>query len=131
MGIVILPFLIGAFTIVVIAMINSVRLLNLETIGLIEIGFGLMISLALFGAIIISYLIEGKIWKLSPFFRVPIFAVFIPFVIHLVTKDIETLRFDYISNLLLVSIAITGILAIAFNYILFKLIEYFNIEKYY
>lgn len=131
MGIVILPFLLGAFIIVVIAMINSIRLLNSETIGLIEIGFGLMISLSLFGALIISYLIEGKMWGLSPFFRIPIFTVFIPFAIHLVIKDSDTIRFDYISNLLLVSIPITGILAIAYNYILFKLLAYFNIEKYY
>lgn len=131
MGIIILPFLIGAFSIIVIAMINSVKLLNSGTIGLIEIGIGIILSLALFGIVVISYLIERKYWGLSPFFRIPLFTVFIPFAIHVQIKNSDTLRFDYISSLLLISIAITGILAIVYNDVFFKLMEYFNIKKFY
>ena len=102
---------------------------NSEIIGLNEIGFGLMISLILFGVITLSYIIEGRIWGLSPFFRIPLFTVFIPFAIHLAIKSSDTPKFAYISSLLLVSIAISGILGIAFNSILFKVLEYFNINN--
>ncbi len=88
MGIIIAPYLTGALVIVVAAMINSVKLLNSEIVGITELGFGLMISLILFGVITLSYIIKGKIWGLSPFFRIPLFAIFIPFALHYVLRCI-------------------------------------------
>ncbi len=115
----------------VIAIIRSIKLLNSGIIGLNEIIFGLIISLILFASITISYLIEGKIWGLSPYFRVSLFTLFIPFVVYLGIKNSDSQNILYYSHLLLISIVISGILGVAFNYVVFELLEYFNVKKYY
>lgn len=60
MGIVIMPFVIGALIVTVIAIKTSIVLFNTGTIGLNEIRFGLLISLLLFAAVTASYVIEGN-----------------------------------------------------------------------
>ncbi|TCI84532.1 hypothetical protein [Tenacibaculum sp. M341] len=131
MGIILLPFLIGAIIIIVICVRNFILLFNSEIIGVNEIGFGFLLSLLLFVIITISYIVKGKIWNLSPFFRIPLVTIFIPFLIHFVIKMINIPSLNYLSNLLIVSISINGILGIAFNYILFDLLAYFNVKKHY
>lgn len=131
MGIVILPILAAAIMIFVIAIIRSIKLLNSGIIGLNEIIFGLIISLILFASITISYIIEKKIWGLSPYFRVSLFTLFIPFVVYLGIKNSDSQNILYYSHLLLISIVISGILGVAFNYVVFELLEYFNVKKYY
>lgn len=115
----------------VIAIIRSIKLLNSGIIGLNEIIFGLIISLILFASITISYIIEKKIWGLSPYFRVSLFTLFIPFVVYLGIKNSDSQNILYYSHLLLISIVISGILGVAFNYVVFELLEYFNVKKYY
>jgi len=131
MGLIISPFIIGAFAIIVFAIKKSYRLWSSGTIGLLEIGIGITLSLALFGVIVLRYVMKGKYWALSPFFIFPIFTVIIPFIIYIVMTNISFLRFDYISNLLLVSLSITGILSIAYDYIFSWLMDYFNIQTTY
>jgi len=131
MGLIILPFLIGALALVIIAMKSTLGLINAEVIGIPEIGLGLLISSLLFFAITISYIIERKIWGLSPYFRIPLITIFIPFAIHLGIKLIGFPNFSYFSSLILVSISISGILGMVFNYFLFRILKYFGIEKHY
>lgn len=131
MGIIIAPFLIGAIAIVVFAMTNTVKLFRSEMIGWNEVGIGVLIAVVLLGAIAISYIMQGKIWGLSPYFRIPIGTIFIPFALYLVFKSIGVPSLTYGSTLLLVSIAVSGILGVVFNYFLFDLLAYFNVEKFY
>lgn len=131
MGIFIMPFVIGALVIFVIAVKNSIGLFSSGIIGLNEIGLGLLISLLLFAAITMSYIIEGKIWGLSHFFRVPIFMILIPFGIYLLLKNSATAGLSYFSKLLLLSIIFSGILSIGFDFVNIKVLEYFNIKKHY
>jgi|GEM_PF-1262260 len=131
MGIFFMPFVIGALVVFVLAIKTSIGLFSSEIIGLNEIGLGLLISLLLFAAITASYAIEGKIWGLSHFFRVPIFTMLIPFGIYLLLKNSATPGLNYFSKLLLLSIIFSGILSIGFDFVNIKILRYFNIEKHY
>jgi len=131
MGIIILPFLLGALGLSVFAIIHSVRLLRNKEINFKEIIFGLVISVSIFGLICLSYLLEGKAWGLSPAFRIPIFMVFVPFGFYLFNKTNNNQKLKYFANLVLISIGLTGILGIIFNDLFFVLIDILGIEKHY
>jgi len=131
MGIFIMPFVIGALVVIVISIKISFGLFNAGTIGINEIGVGLLMSLLLFAAVTVSYIMEGKMWGLSPYFRFPIFVILIPFAIYLLFRNSATPGLNYFAKLLLLSIAFSGILSIGFSFVFFKIIDYFNIEKIY
>lgn len=131
MGIIILPFLLGAFVLSVFAIIRTGRLLKDKVISLKEIIYGLVISVSIFGLICLSYLIEGEAWELSPAFRIPIYMFFFPFGFYLFTKTNNNPRLKYLANLALISIGLTGILALIFNDLFFGLIDILGIEKHY
>ncbi|PWG04036.1 hypothetical protein [Polaribacter aquimarinus] len=131
MGIVILPFLLGALIIGIIALVKVIKLLKLKLIKVKDLGIGLIISILLFGLISLVYIIEGKAWGLSPAFRIPIFMVFIPFGIHIVWEKSKNRKAEYFSKIFLISIVFSVILGIIFNEILFDLIDYLGIKKHY
>ena len=131
MGIVILPFLLGALIIGIIALVKVIKLLKLKLIKVKDLGIGLIISILLFGLISLVYIIEGKAWGLSPAFRIPIFMVFIPFGIHIVLEKSKNKKAEYFSKIFLISIVFSVILGIIFNEILFDLIDYLGIKKHY
>lgn len=131
MGIIILPFLLGALGISVFAIIQTIRLLKSNEINIKEILFGLLISVSIFGLICLSYIIEGRAWGLSPAFRIPIFMVFLPYGFYLVIKESNNQKTEYFAILTLISIGLTGILGVIFNDFFFGLIDILGIEKYY
>ena len=131
MGIIILPFLLTAIIIGIIAFVKSIKLLILKSIRLKELILGLITTLFLFGLISLIYIIEGKAWGLSPAFRIPIFMVIIPFAIHIATEKNKNQKVEYISKLLLISVVCTVILGSIFNNLLFELIDYLGIKKQY
>lgn len=130
MGIIILPFLFVAFCISVYALIKTILLLNSKRITLKEIGRGLILSLILLLLISLSYIIEGRAWVLSPSFRLPIFIVFVPFIIYLSTVFSENNKIKYVSNIVLISLCWTGILGVIFNDFFLGLVNHLNIEVY-
>lgn len=131
MGIIILPFLLGAFVIGIIALIKVIKLLKFKSIGIKDIGFGFITTIILLGLISLIYIIEGKAWGLSPAFRIPIFMVFVPFVIHSIWEKSKNKKAVYSSKLFLISIVFTVLLGIVFNEVLFELIDYLGIKRYY
>ncbi len=131
MGIIILPILLIAFIISIVAIVKIIKLLRSKRIAAKEIVLGLVVSLILFGLIVLSYIIEGRVWGLSPAFRLPFFMIFIPFGIYLLIRTSKESKMNYISNIILISIGLTGILGVIFNDIFFELIDYLRIEKYY
>jgi hypothetical protein len=86
MGIIILPFLFGALVLGIISIVKTIKQLKTKQAGLKELLLGLITSSAIFGLICLSYVIEGRAWGLSPAFRIPIFMVFIPFVVQISTE---------------------------------------------
>ena len=131
MGIIILPFLLGALIVGIMALVKSIKLFRLKSVGLKELTLGLITSLILFGLISLVYIIEGKAWGLSPALRIPIFMVFVPFGIHLATEKNQKENMKYLSKIFLLSIVFTLILGIVFNDIFFNIIDYLGIKKYY
>ena len=131
MGIIIIPFLIGILIIAIVAIFKTVKLIKSKAITNKDIGIGFIISLSLFGLISILYIIEGKAWALSPAFRIPFFMIFMPFVTHLLTQKNEKEQTEYISKLLLISVAITSILVVVSYPILIDLVKYLGVETYY
>ncbi|WNM20186.1 hypothetical protein [Flavobacterium capsici] len=131
MGLIILPFLLGALGIAVLAMMEILKLIKSKKITIKEIIIGFGLTLLIFAAIVISYLIEGKAWVLSPAFRIPVIMVYIPFFIYSLVKTSDNQKLKYFSILILISISITGILGIVFNDVFFELINYLGIEKNY
>ena len=57
--------------------------------------------------------------------------IFLPFVTHLLTQKNEKEQTEYISKLLLISVAITSILVVVSYPILIDLVKYLGVETYY
>ncbi|WP_133273068.1 hypothetical protein [Hymenobacter radiodurans] len=131
MGIIILPFLLGALVLSLIALIDVLKHIMDKEIALKEILFGFLISIMIFGITSLSYIIEGRAWGLSPAFRLPICMFFIPFGLYIALRSSNNVKIKYLSRLLLISIGISGILGLLFNNLFFDLIDYLGIEKYY
>ena len=131
MGIIILPFLLGALVLGIISIVRTIKQIRKRQVGLKELALGLIASCAIFGLICLSYIIEGQAWGLGPAFRIPIFMVFIPFVVHVASEKSKNYNLAYISKIFLISVAMTTILGVIFNDLFFDLIDYLGIEKHY
>lgn len=129
MGIIILPFLLGALYLSVFSLIHTVRLLINKVISFKEIIFGLVISISIFGLICLSYLIEGKAWELSPSFRIPICMIFVPYGFYTLTKTCNNKKIKYFATLVLISIGLSGILGVIANDLFFSLIDILGVKK--
>lgn len=131
MGMIILPFLVGALGLSVFALIKTVQLLRSSAINGKELFSGLAISVSLFGLLCLSYLIEGKAWALSPGFRIPIFMIFIPFGVYLLFRASKNPKLKSFATLVLISIGLSGILGIIFYEFFFVIIDILGVEHYY
>ncbi|MBU2907490.1 hypothetical protein KO529_22000 [Arenibacter algicola] len=131
MGIVLLPFVLGAIIIGLIAIFKSFRLIDTKHIEIKEILYGFLTSIILYGLIGLFYLIEGKAWALSPYFRLPIIMIFIPYIIHKGTEKNKNPKVIALSKILLVSIGITTLIGAIFHGYFFDIMEHFGTEKNY
>jgi len=79
---------------------------------------GIIILLFLLGALIVGVIALVKSIKLIrlPAFRIPIFMVFVPFGIHLVTEKNQKENIKHLSKVFLLSILFTLILGIKKHY---------------
>ncbi|GJM64134.1 hypothetical protein [Persicobacter diffluens] len=131
MGIIIIPILLLALILGIISIAKTFKQLKRSQITIKELIFGLLFAGTIFGLICLSYIMEGSAWGLSPAFRIPIFMIFIPFAIQIATENSGNYKLLYFSKIILVSIAITTILGVIFNDLIFGLIDYLGIEKTY
>ena len=131
MGIIILPFLFVALFLAAASASKLITHFKKKNVGIKEIVLGLLVSAVLFGLICLSYILEGSAWALSPAFRVPIFMVFVPFLMHIVLENFSNPKLTQVSIILLVSIVLTTILGVVFNDVLFNLFDYLGVGKHY
>ena len=131
MGIIILPFLLWALSLSVLAIIRTVQLLMDKAINFKDVFFGLVISVSIFGLICLSYLFEGYAWGLDPAFRIPIFMVFVPYGFYSLTKTISNQKVKYFATLVLISVGFTEIFGVIFNDLFFDLIDILGVGKHY
>lgn len=131
MGIIILPFLFVALFLAAASVSKLITHFKNKNVGIKEIVLGLLVSAVLFGLICLSYILEGSAWALSPAFRVPIFMVFVPFLMYIVLENFSNPKLTQVSIILLVSIVLTTILGVVFNDVLFNLFDYLGVGKHY
>ena len=131
MGIIILPFLFVALFLAAASVSKLITHFKNKNVGIKEILLGLTVSAVLFGLICLSYILEESAWALSPAFRVPIFMVFVPFLIHVFFENSKKPKGIQVSIILLISIVLTAIFGIVFNEILFGLVDFLGIGKHY
>lgn len=114
-----------------IVVIKLIRLISSKNIGIKEIIYGILTSIILYGLIALDYIIEGIAFHLTPFYRIPIVMILMPFIAHLVAEKIEIPRAKFISKILLLSIIITVIFGSIFHEIFFDIMEHVGTEKIY
>ncbi len=131
MGLIFMPLLLGALIIGIIAIIKCVKMFMSDIIGINEIAYGCLTSITIFSVIALVYKIKGDAWGLSPFFRLPIYMVFIPFVIYLITTNSKNLDIKYLSEILLISISFSVIISIIFPNFFFRIVHYLGIKIHY
>ncbi len=131
MGIIILPFLLGAIGLSIFAIVNVIKLFRMKMINIKDILKGFLISSSIFGLICFSYLLEGSAWALSPAFRIPIFMVFLPYIIYFLYKASNKPTLKYLSTLMLISIGVTGIFAVVLIGLNFELLNFLNVEQHF
>ena len=131
MGLIILPFLFVALFLAAASISKLITHFKEKNVGIKGIVLGLLVSAVLFGLICLSYILEGSAWALSPAFRVPIFMVFIPFVIHVFLENSKKPKLIRFSIILLISIVLTAILGVVFNDVLFNLFDFLGVGKHY
>ncbi len=131
MGLIIIPFLFGAFILGVFSIVKIIRELKSKKIEVKEILLGVLTSIAIFGAICLSYLFQDKVWGLSHGFTVPIFMFYLPFMLYLIAVVIKKNSFYYISKIMMISVGISLVLLIIFHDYYINLIDYLGVSKYY
>jgi hypothetical protein len=131
MGIIILPFILGALGILIItiAWINNLSAAN--KINSKEILLGFLLSVTIYVFITILYIPEGEIWMLSPFLRIPIVAIFVPFTIYLLTKLSSNSKVNSLSTIILISICFSSAIGILYCNLFPGFLENFGVKGIY
>ena len=126
MGMVIIPVFILAFGIGIFAIVKMIMQLKSKQINLTQVLLGLALLVVIFGIILAVFVGKGEIYAFSPAFQIPLYMVFLPFVIYLVFNSIKTSTLKYIANIILVNIAIAGFFSIGLFY---KVYNFFTIPS--
>jgi len=93
--------------------------------------FGFLITAFIYGMLLLTYFLEGRIYGLSPYFRIPIFMFFIPSVIGYVGMYSKFRKLKTISQSLIASTLVSGTLILIFSYYVIHLIQLVSTEMYY
>ena len=96
---IVIPFIFIALIIGIIAIVKTIMGLKSKVIELKDIFLGLCVSLSIFGLIALGYITEGSAWAFSPAFRIPIFMVFIPFVVYIIAAQSKNEKIKYLRKL--------------------------------
>ena len=107
MGIIILPSLLTAFIIGIICLIKTIRQLRGGDIDVKAILLALLTATSLFCLICLSYILEGRAYALSPAFRLPMFMIIVPYIIHKGMEKSQHPTQRALSKILLMSIVIS------------------------
>lgn len=131
MGIIILPFLLGSLFLAASSLSKLIKHFRIKQVGIKEFLFAFALSATLFGLVCLSYIIQGTAWALSPPFRVPIFMVFIPYLLHILIENSKKPKFISLSIIILISVVLSAIFGIVFYEIVFGLLDFLGVGKHY
>lgn len=130
MGIFIIPTILFALACCVQAIFNIMRGHKLKHIQTLDYLGGGIISIILFTIICVIYKMEKMAWGLSPVFRIPIFMIYLPFIISLFIADGRNTFYTHLKYMLLISCCISGIMTVLFLQQLFNLLDHIGVTKY-
>lgn len=136
MGLILLPFFFITIIIGIISYRSLLKHINNNDIQFKEIFFGLILSIVLFGLVVLGYIYnyaipQQKAPAFGPAFMLPSIMVLLPSFIYLLFLDIKTGKPKYIGKIILSSIVISVFLGVIFNPVIFNLLDYLGIEKSY
>lgn len=126
MGILILPFILGAIIITIASLVIVIKQIIQKQIGFQEFFFGLLTSIIIFGFILGCYKLVGSAWALSTGFVIPIFLFGMPFIAYVITRLYKVKK---LPSILLTSVLFSGILASLFFDIYFDFFDLIGVKK--
>ena len=113
---------------------NSFRINRLYESELLEnriFLFGFLITIFIYGMIVLCYFLEERIYGLSPYFRIPIFMIILPSFVGLIGMNARNQSLKIIAQSLIASTLVSGFLILIFNYYVIHFIELLELEVYY
>ena len=131
MGMIILPVYIGAIIIVIKCLLEISRQFSGGMLNPINIVYGIIIMLLIYGLIVLSYYREKKSWALSPVFRFPTYMIYIPYLILVLARNLIGLNLTQVYDSLLISIAAAGLFMVVFHGYVFGILGKLGKDKHY
>ena len=131
MGLIIAPFFLLAITLVIINSYLINRLHEKEQLNNRIFLYGVLITTFIYGMILLSYFLEGSIYGLSPYFRIPIFMIILPSFIGLLGTNTQNRSFKTLTESFLASTLVSTILILILNYHLIILIHSISTDIHY
>lgn len=131
MGIIILPFLIGAFVIVILVIKQCLSVFKTGSIVKIEVVFGFLLSLVYLAIVLMDYYDETEVNGLAHLFSIPIVMIISPFIIYKVCLKIKNRFFKPITRTVLFSILFSTVLALLFSAFFDEFLKLLEIRKFY
>lgn len=92
MGLVMLPFLLGALMAGIMSIVHTIIHLIKKEIGVRDIGVGIITTGILFGAICLKYITSGSAWALSAVFIIPTVMILLPYIVYFVMMKINKVK---------------------------------------
>ncbi len=131
MGLIIAPIFLLAVVLIIVnaSLIN--RLYESELLEKKIFIFGFLLTILIYSMIVLSYFLEGRIYGLSPYFRIPIFMFIVPSALGFIGKDAKNYTLKILSQSLIVSTLVSGFLILIFNYYVIHFINLLGLEMYY
>lgn len=131
MGIIILPFLLGALIAFIVSVIRITQLFLKKELKLVYFAYGFLLAFSLYVLIVASYAVEKDYWALSPAFRFPLFMFLIPFGIVLLIRSNSNYTLRTISAMLLISIIFSGLYFLTSQSLTLKILEELGAQGHY
>ena len=131
MGLILLPYVLAALVIVIIAFVGVIKLIRNKQLDSKVIVSGIAISLLIYAGVVLSYLGQDKVWVMSTIIRFPFWFFYIPGLIFLLLTMSNRIVIQKFRSSLLISIVFSGIASVlAYSYI-YEVLDLLNITTTY
>jgi hypothetical protein len=128
MGIVILPFFLGAIVLFLLSILDASKMIKRKELLPDDFKYGFGVAAVIYIVFFCIYCSDDSAYTLSPFFIMPAIMVYLPYFLVLFTKNSQNLRLNIFSKYLVLSICILGICAILFNSYFLGIIDFLGLK---
>ena len=134
MGLIILPFLLGALVAGIISIFHMIKHLKAKEIGVNEIGLGIIALGVLFGLVCLSYIVQGSVWALDGTFRFPIVMILLPYSTYytiIKERKMKNPKMILLAKSLLICTVLSSILGLLYSATLFDIPKLLGVFTHY